>query len=146
MRLVVVETFATVGGGLAVGVPAAVAAALVARSMLAGVLFNLLMAGYGYVDEFVTPLRDRPRYEQRAESMNGGRTGVVPTQVANNERARGTSSLDSDRATTVLTIMMMLAARHDIMGQFVIRPRLRGLGWTATGVMTVTVLAMFATG
>jgi hypothetical protein len=32
------------------------------------------------------------------------------------------------------------------MGQFVIRPRLRSLGWTATGVMTFTVLAMFATG
>jgi NRAMP (natural resistance-associated macrophage protein)-like metal ion transporter len=49
-------------------------------------------------------------------------------------------------AIPIMTIMMMLAARHDIMGQFVIRPRLRGLGWTATGVMTVTVLAMFATG
>jgi hypothetical protein len=40
---------------------------------------------------------------------------------------------------------MSLAARHDIMGQFVIRPRLRRLGWTATGVMAVTVFAMFAT-
>ena len=49
-------------------------------------------------------------------------------------------------AIPIMTIMMMLAARYDIMGQFVIRPRLRGLGWTATGVMTVTVLAMFATG
>ena len=49
-------------------------------------------------------------------------------------------------AIPIMTVMMMLAARHDIMGQFVIRPRLRGLGWTATGVMAVTVLAMFATG
>jgi NRAMP (natural resistance-associated macrophage protein)-like metal ion transporter len=49
-------------------------------------------------------------------------------------------------AIPIMTIMMMLAARHDIMGQFVIRPRLRGLGWAATGVMTVSVLAMFATG
>jgi NRAMP (natural resistance-associated macrophage protein)-like metal ion transporter len=49
-------------------------------------------------------------------------------------------------AIPIMTIMMMLAARHDVMGQFVIRPRLRGLGWTATGVMTVSVLAMFATG
>lgn len=49
-------------------------------------------------------------------------------------------------AIPIMTVMMMLAARGDIMGQFVIRPRLRGLGWTATGVMAVTVLAMFATG
>jgi NRAMP (natural resistance-associated macrophage protein)-like metal ion transporter len=49
-------------------------------------------------------------------------------------------------AIPIMTIMMMLAARHDIMGQFVIRPKLRGLGWAATGVMTVSVLAMFATG
>jgi hypothetical protein len=31
------------------------------------------------------------------------------------------------------------------MGAFVIRPRLRRLGWTATGVMAVTVVAMVAT-
>jgi NRAMP (natural resistance-associated macrophage protein)-like metal ion transporter len=49
-------------------------------------------------------------------------------------------------AIPIMTIMMMLAARRDIMGQFVIRPRLSGLGWAATGVMTVSVLAMFATG
>jgi NRAMP (natural resistance-associated macrophage protein)-like metal ion transporter len=49
-------------------------------------------------------------------------------------------------AIPIMTVMMMLAVRQDIMGQFVIRPRLRSLGWTATGVMTFTVLAMFATG
>jgi Mn2+/Fe2+ NRAMP family transporter len=48
-------------------------------------------------------------------------------------------------AIPIMAIMMSLAARHDIMGQFVIRPRLRRLGWTATGVMAVTVFAMFAT-
>jgi Mn2+/Fe2+ NRAMP family transporter len=45
-----------------------------------------------------------------------------------------------------MAVMMLLAARTDIMGQFVIRPRLRGLGWTATGVMAASVFAMFATG
>ena len=48
-------------------------------------------------------------------------------------------------AIPIMAIMMCLAARHDIMGQFVIRPRLARLGWTATGVMAVTVFAMFAT-
>jgi hypothetical protein len=41
--------------------------------------------------------------------------------------------------------MMLLAAREDIMGRFVIRPRLRRLGWAATVVMAVTVVAMVIT-
>jgi predicted permease len=40
-RMVLVEAFATVAGGLALGVPAAFAVGLAARSLLAGVLFEL---------------------------------------------------------------------------------------------------------
>ena len=40
-RMVVSEAFRIVAGGLALGVPAAFAAALAARSLLAGVLFEL---------------------------------------------------------------------------------------------------------
>lgn len=48
-------------------------------------------------------------------------------------------------AVPIMAVMMLLAARSDIMGPFVIRPRLRRLGWTATGVMALTVVAMVAT-
>ena len=48
-------------------------------------------------------------------------------------------------AVPIMAIMMLLASREDIMGRFVIRPRLRGLGWSATAVMAVTVVAMIAT-
>jgi NRAMP (natural resistance-associated macrophage protein)-like metal ion transporter len=48
-------------------------------------------------------------------------------------------------AVPIMVIMMLLASREDIMGRFVIRPRLRRLGWLATAVMAVTVGAMFAT-
>ena len=48
-------------------------------------------------------------------------------------------------AVPIMAIMMMLAARADIMGSFVIRLRLRRLGWIATAVMAVTVVAMFIT-
>jgi Mn2+/Fe2+ NRAMP family transporter len=48
-------------------------------------------------------------------------------------------------AIPIMSIMMLLAAREDVMGKFVIRPRLRSLGWAATGVMAVTVVAMIAT-
>jgi predicted permease len=40
-RMVVSEAFGIVGGGLAIGVPAAIATALAARAVLAGVLFEL---------------------------------------------------------------------------------------------------------
>jgi predicted permease len=40
-RMVVSQAFAIVGGGLAIGVPAAIATALAARALLAGVLFEL---------------------------------------------------------------------------------------------------------
>jgi Mn2+/Fe2+ NRAMP family transporter len=48
-------------------------------------------------------------------------------------------------AVPIMAIMMLLAARADVMGRFVIRPRLRRLGWAATLVMAVTVVAMFVT-
>ena len=48
-------------------------------------------------------------------------------------------------AVPIMAIMMLLASREDIMGRFVIRPKLRGLGWSATAVMAVTVVAMIAT-
>jgi NRAMP (natural resistance-associated macrophage protein)-like metal ion transporter len=49
-------------------------------------------------------------------------------------------------AVPIMVIMMILASRADVMGHFVIRPRLRRLGWIATGVMAVTVAAMLGTG
>jgi NRAMP (natural resistance-associated macrophage protein)-like metal ion transporter len=48
-------------------------------------------------------------------------------------------------AVPIMAVMMLLASREDVMGRFVIRPRLRRLGWVATGVMAVTVAGMFAT-
>src|SRR6202522_182908 len=48
-------------------------------------------------------------------------------------------------AVPIMAVMMILASRKDVMGDFVIRPRLRRLGWAATGVMAVTVVAMVST-
>ena len=48
-------------------------------------------------------------------------------------------------AVPIMAVMMLLASRQDIMGDFVIRPRLRGLGWAATAVMAITVVAMIST-
>jgi NRAMP (natural resistance-associated macrophage protein)-like metal ion transporter len=45
-------------------------------------------------------------------------------------------------AVPIMAVMMLMAARADVMGQFVITPRLRVLGWLATAVMAIAVLAM----
>ena len=45
-------------------------------------------------------------------------------------------------AVPIMTVMMRMAVRPEIMGTFVIRRRLRRLGWLATGVMGLTVAGM----
>ena len=48
-------------------------------------------------------------------------------------------------AVPIMAVMMLLAARSDIMGSFVIPRRLGWLGWIATLAMAATVVAMVAT-
>jgi len=48
-------------------------------------------------------------------------------------------------AVPIMAVMMVLAQRRDIMGEFVVNPRLRLLGWATTGVMLAAVVAMIAT-
>jgi NRAMP (natural resistance-associated macrophage protein)-like metal ion transporter len=48
-------------------------------------------------------------------------------------------------AVPIMAVMMLLAARADVMGQFVVTPRLRILGWFATAVMALAVFLMGAT-
>lgn len=42
----------------------------------------------------------------------------------------------------IMAVMMLMAARKDVMGHLVIRPRLKRLGWLATAVMAAAVTAM----
>jgi len=42
----------------------------------------------------------------------------------------------------IMAVMMLMAARPEIMGRFTVRRRLKNLGWLATGVMTLAVIAM----
>ncbi len=45
-------------------------------------------------------------------------------------------------AVPIMAVMMLMAARTDVMAQFVVTLRLRILGWLATAVMALAVLAM----
>jgi NRAMP (natural resistance-associated macrophage protein)-like metal ion transporter len=48
-------------------------------------------------------------------------------------------------AVPIMAVMMLLAGQKRIMGPFVIRRPLRRLGWVATAVMAISVVAMFVT-
>ncbi len=43
----------------------------------------------------------------------------------------------------IMAVMLLMAVRQDIMGQFVISFRLRVMGWVGTAAMTIAVIAMF---
>lgn len=45
----------------------------------------------------------------------------------------------------IMTVMMLMAVRPEIMGQFTITRKLQVLGWAATGIMAIAVIAMFLT-
>lgn len=45
----------------------------------------------------------------------------------------------------VMVVMMLMAARTEVMGQFVVTRRLKWLGWASTGAMALAVLTMLAT-
>jgi Mn2+/Fe2+ NRAMP family transporter len=44
-----------------------------------------------------------------------------------------------------MAVMMLMAVRPEVMGRFVIKRRLRFLGWLATTVMALAVAAMLLT-
>ena len=43
----------------------------------------------------------------------------------------------------IMVVMMLMAARPEIMGRFIIRRELKILGWLATLIMALAVAAMF---
>jgi NRAMP (natural resistance-associated macrophage protein)-like metal ion transporter len=48
-------------------------------------------------------------------------------------------------AVPIMIVMMLMATRVDVMGQFVIKRRLKFLGWLATAAMSVVVVTMLVT-
>jgi NRAMP (natural resistance-associated macrophage protein)-like metal ion transporter len=48
-------------------------------------------------------------------------------------------------AVPIMVMMVLMAVRRDVMGDFVIGPALKALGWLATAVMALAAVGMFAT-
>jgi Mn2+/Fe2+ NRAMP family transporter len=48
-------------------------------------------------------------------------------------------------AVPVMVVMMLITARREIMGRFIVTGWPKGIGWTATAIMAVAVTAMLVT-
>ena len=48
-------------------------------------------------------------------------------------------------AVPIMVIIMLMASREQVMGQFALRPLLKALGWLATAAMALAAVGMFAT-
>jgi NRAMP (natural resistance-associated macrophage protein)-like metal ion transporter len=48
-------------------------------------------------------------------------------------------------AVPVMALMMLLASRKDVMGDFQLHPGLKAMGWLSTAVMTLAAIGLFAT-
>ncbi len=48
-------------------------------------------------------------------------------------------------AVPIMVMIMLMASRDKVMGQFTLRPLLKAFGWLATAVMSVAAIGMFAT-
>jgi len=45
-------------------------------------------------------------------------------------------------AIPIMAVMMIIASKPEIMGTFIIKKKLRILGWSATALMLITVITM----
>jgi Mn2+/Fe2+ NRAMP family transporter len=48
-------------------------------------------------------------------------------------------------AVPVMVMMMLLASRKDVMGEFTLPPFVKGMGWLSTAAMFFAAVGMFAT-
>jgi NRAMP (natural resistance-associated macrophage protein)-like metal ion transporter len=57
----------------------------------------------------------------------------------------GSAVINGVISVPIMVVMMLMAARTEIMGRFVVTRRLKWLGWASTGVMALAVLTMLVT-
>ena len=72
-------------------------------------------------------------------------TGLIFTPIDPMKALYWSAVINGVISVPIMVVMMLMAARTDIMGRLVVRPRLRRLGWLSTAVMAAAVIAMFAT-
>ncbi len=89
-----------------------------------------------------TPMQARQFYAIIGVSMLAG-TGLGFTGIDPIKALYWSAVINGVISVPIMVVMMLLAVRSDVMGQFVISRRLKLLGWLATLMMAFAVCAMF---
>jgi len=69
-----------------------------------GLVFNVFVAGFGFVDEFVTPLTTQTQNRQRAEAF-----AAKAATDKNALRNRGAQNEENDRGSAAMAVVMLLS-------------------------------------
>jgi hypothetical protein len=69
-----------------------------------GLTFNVFVAGFGFVDEFVTPLTTESQQRERAKAF-----AAMPAADQNALRDRGSPNEENDRGSATMAIVMLLS-------------------------------------
>lgn len=118
---------------------------LLAIPVLAGSSAYAMAGAFGWRNSLArAPLRAKRFYGIIAVSTALG-TGLGFTSIDPIRALFGSAVINGVISVPIMAVMMLMAARADIMGQFVISGRLKALGWLATLVMGGAVCAMLAT-
>jgi NRAMP (natural resistance-associated macrophage protein)-like metal ion transporter len=78
-----------------------------------------------------------------ASTLTG--VGLSFTPVNPMQALYWTAVINGVASVPIMVLMMLMVARHDIMGSLVATKRLKALGWLCTAVMGAAVVALFAT-
>jgi hypothetical protein len=81
------------------------------------------------------------KYEP-ANTVARGRQTTYLAEVAGRHGAR---AINGVAAVPIMVMIMLMASRRQVMGQFTLTPWLKCLGWLATGAMAAAAIGMFAT-
>jgi Mn2+/Fe2+ NRAMP family transporter len=94
-------------------------------------------------------LAKRPRHARAfygaiaAATLLGGALNVTPLDPF--KALFWSAVINGVVAVPVMVMIMLMASRRDVMGQFKLGPRLKALGWLTTSVMVLAAAGMFAT-
>jgi NRAMP (natural resistance-associated macrophage protein)-like metal ion transporter len=118
---------------------------LLAIPVLAGSSAYAMAGTFGWCNSLArAPLQAKRFYGIIVVSTVLG-TGLGFTSIDPIKALFGSAVINGIISVPIMVVMMLMAARADIMGQFVISRRLKALGWLATLVMGGAVCALLVT-
>ncbi len=117
---------------------------LLAIPVLAGSAAYAISDAFGWDNSLEHDLRRAPRFYAiiAISTLAGVELSFAPIDPI--KALYWSAVINGVISVPIMALMMLMAARPDIMGGLTITPRLKVLGWLSTGIMALVVIAMFA--